>query len=57
MINYANSHPKEGYRKVAEKFGIGGTQAQKRLKDREAILAQYESNMQSSKKRFRSAKY
>ena len=32
--------PKEGYRKVAEKFGIGRTQAQKILKEKEVILAE-----------------
>lgn len=55
--NYARKHPKEGYRKVAEKFGIGRTQTQKILKDREEILAQYESDMQLTKKRFCTAKY
>lgn len=55
--NYARKHPKEGYRKVAEKFGIGRTQSQKILKDREEILAQYESDMQLTKKRFCTAKY
>ena len=57
MINYAKNHPKEGYRRVAEKFGIGRTQAQKTLKEKEVILAEYENNMQSCKKRVRSAKY
>ena len=57
MINYAKNQPNDGYRKVAEHFGISRMQAQKILKDREAILAQYESNVQSSKKRIRSAKY
>ena len=57
MINYARNHRKVKYRKVAEKFGIGSTQAQKILKDREEILAQYESNMQLTKKRFCTAKY
>ena len=57
-INYAKDHPNEGYRKVADKFSIGRTQAQKILKERKAILAQYESNKQSSKlKRVRLAKY
>ena len=55
--NYARKHTKEGYRKVAEKFGIGRTQSQKILKDREEILAQYESDMQLTKKRFCTAKY
>ena len=40
MINYAKNHPKEGYRGVAEKFGIGRTQAQKTLKEKEVILAE-----------------
>lgn len=58
MINYAKDHPNEGYRKVAEKFGIGRTQAQKILKDRVAIIEQYESNIQPrSSKRSRSTKY
>lgn len=58
MINYAKNHPNEGYRKVAEIFCIGRRQAQKILKERRAILAQYESNVQSSnQKRVRSAKY
>ena len=57
MINYAKNQPKEGYRKVAEKFGIGRTQAQKILKDKEAILAEYENDMQSCKNRVCSAKY
>ncbi|KAK3741752.1 hypothetical protein QZH41_000568 [Actinostola sp. cb2023] len=55
MITYAKNNPNEGYRKVAVQFGISRTQAQKILK---AILAQYKSNMHSSKKkRDRSAKY
>ena len=57
MINYTRNHPKEGYRKVTEKFGIGRTQAQKILKDREEILAQYKSEMQLTKKMFCTAKY
>ena len=57
MINYAKNHPKEGYRRVAEKFGIGRTQAQKTLKEKEVILAKYENNMQSCKKRVCAAKY
>ena len=57
MINYAKNHPKEGYCKVGEKFGIGRTQAQKILKEKEVILAEYENNMQSCKKRVRSANY
>ena len=44
MINYAKNHPKESYRKVAEKFGIGRTQAQKILKEKEVILAEYENS-------------
>lgn len=57
MINYAKNHPKEGYSKVVEKFGISRTQAQKILKEKEVILTEYENNMQSGKKRVRSAKY
>ena len=57
MINYAKNHPKEGYRRVAEKFGIGRTQAQKTLKEKEVILTEYENNMHLCKKRVRSAKY
>ena len=58
VINYAKNHPNEGYRKVAETFRIGRTQAQKILKEREEILARYENNqVQWSKKRVRSAKY
>ena len=38
-------------------FGIGRTQAQKILKEKEVILAEYENNMQSCKKRVRSANY
>ena len=57
MINCARNQPKEGYRKVAEKFGIGRTQAKKILKNRKEILAQYESDMQLTKKRFCTAKY
>lgn len=56
MINYAMNHPKEGYRKVAKKFGIGRMQAQKILKEKEAILTEYENNAQLCK-RVRSAKY
>lgn len=57
VIRYAENHPNEGYRKLAEKFGVGRTQVQKILKEREAILAHYKSNVQTSKKRLRSAKY
>jgi len=57
MINYAKNHPKDGYRKVTGKFGIGRTQAQKILKEREAILAEYENNAQSSKRSARTATY
>ena len=57
MINYAKNHPKEDYCKVAKKFGIGRMQAQKILKEKEVILTEYENNMQSCKKRVRSAKY
>lgn len=57
MINYAKNHPKEGYSQVAKKFGIGRTQAQKILKEKEVIFAEYENNMQLCKKRVRSVKY
>lgn len=42
MITYAKDYPKEGYRKIAEKFGIGRTQALKIVKERNEILALYE---------------
>lgn len=42
MIMYAKDYPKEGYRKIAEKFGIGRTQALKIVKERNEILALYE---------------
>ena len=51
MINYGKNHPKEGYWKVANRFGISRTQAQKILQEKEAILAEYKNNAQSSKKR------
>ncbi|PFX29968.1 tigger transposable element-derived protein 6-like [Stylophora pistillata] len=58
VIVYAKDHPKEGYRKIAEKFGIGRTQAHKILKQRNEILALYERNSQSNqRKRGRSARY
>ena len=44
IINYAKDHPSAAYRKVAENFNIERTQAQKILKERDAILATYESN-------------
>ena len=58
MIVYAKDHPKEGYRKIAEKFGIGRTQAHKILKQRNEILALYERNSRpNQQKRVRSARY
>lgn len=58
LINYAKDHPKEGYRKIADKFGIGRTQAHKILKERKEILASYESQLQSNnQKRVRCGKY
>ena len=46
LINYAKDHPKEGHRKIADKFGIGRNQAHKILKERKEILASYESHLQ-----------
>lgn len=58
MIRYAKDHPKEGYRKIAEKFGIGRTQAHTILKERKEILALYERNsLSNQQKRVRSARY
>ena len=45
LINYAKDHPKEGHRKIADKFGIGRTQAHKILKEQKEILALYESHL------------
>lgn len=39
LINYANDHPKEVHRQIADKFGIGRTQTHKILKERKEILA------------------
>ena len=58
LINYAKDHPKEGYRKIADKFGIGRTQAHKILQERKEILALYESHLHSNnQKRVRCGKY
>jgi len=43
ILNYAKDHP-SGYRKSAEIFVIGRTQAYKILKERDAILVAYERN-------------
>ena len=48
LINYAKDHPSQGYRKAAKHFGIGRTQAYKILKEKDSIVAQYESNQSSS---------
>ena len=57
LINYAKDHPKEGH-KIADKFGIGRTQAHKILKERKEILASCERHLQSNKqKRVRCGKY
>ena len=37
--DYVKDHPSAGYRKVVENLNIGQTQAQKILKERDAILA------------------
>ena len=45
LINYAKKNPNAGYRKVADKFGIGRTQAQKILSTKQEILSQYETSI------------
>lgn len=58
IINYAKDHPSAEYQKVAENFNIGRTQAQKILKERDAM--QYLLHMkatQSQMSRRESAKY
>ena len=58
LINYAKNNPNAGYRKVADKFGIGRTQAQKILRTKQEILSQYETSMKPGhQKRVRPAKY
>ena len=58
MIKYTKDHPNAGYRKAAEHFGVGRTQAQKILKERDAILAQHEQSRYSAKqKRVRTATF
>ena len=58
LINYAKNNPNAGYRKVADKFGIGRTQAQKILSTKQEILSQYETSMKPGhQKRVRPAKY
>ena len=58
MITYAKDYLKEGYRKIAETFGIRRAQAHKIVKERNEILALYETNsLSNQQKRFRSLRY
>ena len=50
VIKYAKDHTGVGIRALAESFGIGKTQVSGILKNKETILAAYESNASTSKK-------
>ena len=41
MVRYSKDNPGCGYRKIAEYFGIGRTQAQKILQNKNVIVASY----------------
>ena len=49
VIKYAKDHTGVGVRALAELFGIGKTQVSEILKNKETILAAYESNASTSK--------
>ena len=44
VVRYSKGNPGSGYRKIAEHFEIGRTQAQKILQNKDAIIASYESS-------------
>ena len=47
IIKFAEQNPSWGYRKLADKFGVGKTQIQKVLKSKEEITTAFESNISS----------
>ena len=57
VIKYAKDHAGVGVRALAESFGIGKTQVSEILKNKDTILAAYESINSSTSKRPRISKY
>lgn len=58
VVRYSKDNPGSGYRKIAEHFGIGRTQAQKIIQNNDAIIASYESSVSPvQQKRIRVGKY
>ena len=58
LIRYQKSHPKEGTRILAERFGCGRTQIQSILKAKEdGILKDFEKNGSEDKKGNRKAEF
>ena len=57
VIRYQKSHPKEGTRILAVRFGCGRTQIQSILKAKEEILKVFEKNGSEDKKRNRKAEF
>ena len=58
VVRYSKDNPGSGYRKIAEHFEIGRTQAQKILQNKDAIIASYESSASPvQQKRIRVGKY
>ena len=58
VVRYSKDNPDCGYGKIAEHFGIGRTQAQKILQNKDAVVAFCESNViPIQQKRARTGKY
>ena len=58
VVRYSKDNPGSGYRKIAEHYEIGRTQAQKFLQNKDAIIASYESSASPvQQKRIRVGKY
>ena len=57
VIEYAQKNPKTGTRKIAEVFKCGRTQIQSILKNREALLSEYEANAPASRERHRRSSF
>ena len=57
VIEYARNNPTHGSRKIAEVFGCGRTQILNIIKNKQAILSEYEANAPLYRKRHRTTEF